>query len=82
MDLKENELVLKVVKGQKDYLSCEVTFLKDKKSTRLGQLHLIEIMVKNLMTKLKIFSHKMPDIPKLFIVRPLTESEKIFMEGH
>ena len=40
--LKENELVLKVVKGLQDYLSCKVEFLLDKKRACLGQVHLIK----------------------------------------
>ena len=31
MDLKENELVLKIMEGLSDYLSCKVKFSRDKK---------------------------------------------------
>ena len=39
--LKKNGLVLKFMEGQKDILSCDVVFSRDKKITLLGQPHLI-----------------------------------------
>ena len=40
--LKENELVLKIMEGLQDYLSCKIKFSKDKKRAWLGQPHLIK----------------------------------------
>ena len=40
--LKENKLVLKIMKGLQDYLSCEVKFSGKKKWAWLGQPHLIK----------------------------------------
>ena len=40
-DLKANGLILKIEDDLKDYLSCEVKFLKDMKKAWLGQPHLI-----------------------------------------
>ena len=45
--LKKEGLVLKIEDDLKDYLSCEVRFLEDKKRAWLGQPHLI----KNLKAK-------------------------------
>ena len=52
-DLKENWLVLKVVEGLQDYLSCAVKFSKDKKREKLGQPHLIENLVKKFDNSVK-----------------------------
>ena len=41
--LKEKGLVLKIMEGLQDYLSCEIKFLTDKKRVWLGQPHLEEI---------------------------------------
>ena len=38
--LKNNGLVLKVMEGLQDYLSCKIKFSKDKKSAWLGKSHL------------------------------------------
>ena len=44
--LKENWLVLKVVEGLQDFLSCKVKLSVDKKRACLGQPHLIENLEK------------------------------------
>ena len=46
-DLKVNGLVLKIEDDLKDYLSCEVKILKDKKRAWLGQPHLIKNLEEN-----------------------------------
>ena len=40
--LKENGLILKIVEGLKEHLSCKVRLSGDKKQPWLGQPHLIE----------------------------------------
>ena len=66
--LNETGLVLKVMKGIQDYLSCKVKFSKDKKRAWLGQLHLIEILVKKFGNHVKnIHTNKMPGIPKFSV---------------
>ena len=73
---EENGLLLKVIEGLQDYLSCEVKFSMDKKRAWLGQPYLI----KNLEKKfghhiINIQSHKVPGTSKFLIVRPMIESE-------
>ena len=76
--LKNNGLVLKIVEGLQDYLSCKIKFSNYKKHAWLGQPHLI----KNLEKKFgglveEIWRHKTPSTPKFLIVRPTEENEKI-----
>ena len=68
-ELKNKGLVLKILEGLQDYLSCEIKFSDDKKRAWLGQPHLI----KNLESKFgglvsKVWSHKTPSTPKFQIV--------------
>ena len=44
--LEENGLVLKIMEGLQDYLSCKIRFSKNKKRAWLGQPHLIENLCK------------------------------------
>ena len=44
--LKNKGLVLKIVEGLQDYLSCKIKFSKDKKRAQLGQPHIIKNMEK------------------------------------
>ena len=79
--LKNKGLVLKIMEGLQDYLSCKIKISNDKKCTWLGQPRLI----KNLMSKFeklvnKVRSHKTPSTPKFLIVRPMEDIEKILME--
>ena len=79
--LKSKGLVLKVVEGIQDYLSCKIKISEDKKRAWLGQPHLI----KNLKSKFKklindVWSHKTPGTPKFLIMRPTEDYEKISME--
>ena len=39
--LKKNGLVLKIVEGLQEYLSCEVKFSTDKKKALIGELYVI-----------------------------------------
>ena len=76
--LKSKGLVLKIIEGLQDYLSCKIKFFDDKKHAWLGQPHLI----KNLENKFgglvnKIQSHKTPGTPKVLIVRPMEKIDKI-----
>ena len=52
--LQEDGLVLKVLEGLHDYLSCEVKISKDKKRAWLGQTHLIKNLVKKFRNGVKI----------------------------
>ena len=76
--LKNKGLVLKIMEGLQNYLSCKINFSDDKKCAWLGQPHLI----KNLENKLgglinEVWSHKTPGTPKFLIVRLTEENEKI-----
>ena len=53
--LKNDELVLMVMEGWQDYLSCEIKLSKDKKRTWWGQLHLIKKMRRILESVSKMF---------------------------
>ena len=56
--LKENGLVLKIVGGLQDFLSCKVKFSVNKNRAWLGQPHLIEIIEKKFGYQIKnIQSH-------------------------
>ena len=63
--LKSKGLVLKIMDGLQDYLSCKIKISGDKKRAWLGQPHL----VKNPKSKFgvlinKVKSHKTPSTPK------------------
>ena len=79
--LKNKELVLKVMEGLQDYLSCEIKFSENKKHAWLGQRHLI----KNLKSKVEkliedVWSHKMPGTPK-FLIEISVENQRIYQSG-
>ena len=44
--LKNNWLVLKIIEGLQDNLSCKIKFSSDKKRACLGQPHLIKYLEK------------------------------------
>ena len=76
--IKNKGLVLKIVEGLQDYLSCKIQFSDNKKCSWLGWPHLI----KNLERKFggliqEVWSHKTPGTPKFLIMRPTEEIEKI-----
>ena len=76
--LKNKGLMLKIVEGLQDYLSCKNKFSNHKKCSWLGQPHLI----KNLESKFEglvqeIQSHKTHGSLKFSIVRPMEEIENI-----
>ena len=52
--LKNKGLVLKIVEGLQDYVSCKIKISNDKKSAWLGQPHLI----KNLKSKFGNLIHE------------------------
>ena len=52
--LKSKGLVLKIVEGLQDYLSCKIKFSGDKKRARLGQPNLKK-MKRNLVTLYRMF---------------------------
>ena len=63
--LKNKGLVLKIVEGLENYLSCKIKFSDDKKCALLGQPHLI----KNLENKFgslvhEVQAHKTQGTPK------------------
>ena len=79
--LKNKGLVLKIVEGLQDYLSCKIKISDNEKRAWLGQPH----MIKNLENKFgrlvnKVWSHKTPGIPKFLIVRSMEDIKKILME--
>ena len=49
----QRKLYLKVEDDLKDYLSCEIEFTKNKKSTWLGQPHLIANLEKSFGNRVK-----------------------------
>ena len=73
-DLKEDGLVVKVMEGLQDYLSCEINSQTDKKWAWLGQHHHIKNLVKD------ICSHKTPGTHKVCNIRPIVEAMKISAE--
>ena len=59
--LKNKGIVLKIVEGLQDYLSCEIKFSNDKKQAWLGQPHLIKNMEKRFSWMVwDVWSHKTP----------------------
>ena len=79
--LKNKGLVLKIVEGLQDYLSCKIKFSEDKKRAWLRHLHLIKNMEKQFGKLVQdVWSHKTPGTPKFLIVRSMVESEKISVE--
>ena len=79
--LKNKVLMLTIVKGLQDYLSCKIKFSKDKKRAWLGQPHLINNMEKKFDKLVQdVYSHKSPGPPKFLIVRPMVKSKTISME--
>ena len=79
--LRSKGLMLKIVEGLQDYLSCKIKFSNNKKHAWLEQPHLI----KNLENKFgglfnHIQSYKTPSTPKFLIVRPTEEIKKISIE--
>ena len=80
--LKCKGLVLKIVEGLQDYLSCEMKLSEDKKRAMLEQLHLVKNMEKKFGGLVwDIQSHKTSNTPKFLIMRPMVESKKISTEG-
>ena len=75
--LNKNGLVLKIVEGLEDYLSCEVRFSEDKKQVWLGYPCLIKNLEKSFVIKLKRCGHKTPHMQKILIVRPMIASDKM-----
>ena len=63
--LKNMGLVLKIVEGLENYLSCKIKFSNDKKCALLGQPHLIKNL-ENIFRGLvnKVWSHKTQGTPK------------------
>ena len=79
--LKNNGLILKVVEGLQDYLSCEIKFSEDKKRAWLGQPYLIKNMEKKFGEFIQdVWSHKTTGMTKFLIIRPTVNSEKISAE--
>ena len=67
MALKENGLVLKVVKGLQDNFSTKVWFSLHKERVWLGQLHLIDSSERKFSDQLnKVHNHKMLGTPTFF----------------
>ena len=76
--LENKGLILKIVEGLWDYLSCNIKFSDDKKHAWLGQPHLI----KNLEKKFgglvhEVQSHKTPSTTMFSIIRSTKENDKI-----
>ena len=76
--LKNKGLLLKIVKGRQDYLSCRIKFSKDKKRAWLGQPNLIKTMEKKFGKLMQnVQTHKTWGAPTFLIIRPMVESKKI-----
>ena len=70
--LKSKGLVLKIVEGLQEYLSCKVKFSEDKKRAWLGQPHLMKNTEKKFGKLVQyVQSHKTPGMPKFLIVSPM-----------
>ena len=80
-DLKKQGLMVKVSEKLTDYLSCLIKFLQDKKSTWVGQPHLIAKLYEkfgHLVTKMQ--SYHTPGTPSQRIVRVKEDWMKISKE--
>jgi len=80
-DLKKQGLMVKVSEKLTDYLSCSIKFLQDRKSTWVGQLHLIAKLQEkfgHLVTKMQ--SYCTPGTPSQRIVRVKEDWMKISKE--
>ena len=78
---KNKGLVLNIMKGLQDYLSCKIKLLEDKMRAWLGQPHLIKNMEKKFCKLVQdIQGHKTTGMPKFLFVRPVVKSKKISME--
>ena len=79
--LENKGLVLKVMEGLQDYVSCKIKFSDDKKQAWLGQPHLIKNMEKKFGRLVQnVWSHNTPGTPKFLIMRPMVENKKINVE--
>ena len=71
--LKDNGLVLAVVEGLHDYLSCEINASKDKKGlgwdSPISYKHIQDVQ-----------SNKTPGMPRFLVVRPMVEIKKVSTE--
>ena len=79
--LKNKGLVLKIMEGLQNYLSCKIKISCNKKHAWLGQFHLI----KNLESKFggfvnEVWSRKTPGTPKFLLMRSTEDIEKILIE--
>ena len=79
--MKNKGLVLKIMEGLQDYLSCKIKMSDNKKYAWLGQPHLIKNLENKFGELVKhIQSHKTPGKTKLLIIRPMEEIKKISIE--
>ena len=74
--IKNNGLVLKVMEGLQDYLSCKIKFSADKKRAWLRQPQNMDEKFGKLVKN--VHSHKTPGMPKFLVVRPMKESKRDF----
>ena len=75
--LKRKGLVLKIVEGLQDYLSCKTKFSDDKKHAWLGQLHLSKTLESKFGGLIQeIWSHKTTGTLKFLMSRPTEENKK------
>ena len=79
--LKSKGLVLKIVDGLQDYLSCKIKFSNNRKCAWFQQPHLIKNLENKFGGLVKgIQNHKTPGTPKFLIFRPMEEIKKIMIE--
>ena len=79
--LKNKGLILKIVGGLQDYISCKIKFSNNEKCAWLGQPHLIKNLENNFQGLVhEVWSHKTLGTPKFLMVRPMEENEKILTE--
>jgi hypothetical protein len=79
--IEKSGFTLKVEHDMTDYLSCNITYSKDKQKAWLGQPHLIRSLEKKFEHLVKgLQSYRTPGTPGQGIVRPTQEEDKISQE--
>lgn len=79
--IKASGLNVTVEDTLKDYLSCEISFSKDRKKAWLGQPNLIKKLEKKFQSLVSnLQTYRTPGTPGQGVMRPQTEEEKISEE--
>ena len=75
--LQKNWLLLKVIGGLQNYLSCQTKFPQDEKKALLGPIPVWEFGDKIKELVMGMYSHNTLGMPKFFIARHTDGSDKI-----